>query len=76
MGQEYPKNILWSNRNTDENDRDKLRSEKWFNIWVNSAIRTRYTTNVNQNYKCWLGYCPVNGSLLYCNYMNIAKNSL
>lgn len=31
--------------------------------------------NVNQNYKCWFGYCPVYGSLLYCNYMNIAKNS-
>jgi hypothetical protein len=35
-GQEYPKNILWSIRNTVENDRDKLRSEKWFNIGVNT----------------------------------------
>jgi len=26
-------------------DRESLRREKWFNIGVNSAIRTRFTTN-------------------------------
>ena len=29
-----------------EREREKLRSEKWFNIGVNSAIRTRYTTHI------------------------------